>query len=371
MLNFINTQFGQTGEHLPLFEFYRSLHKMSKQDISKLNMGNSAWPTDGLESLKGCPVCGGVGRKLLHDSLTDRVFSCAPGIWSLHSCQNCGSGYLNPRPTPETIGLAYQNYYTHCDTPLYASVGLVEKIKRRLANGYRNYRYGTKDVPASYLGVFATYLMPTVRCILDAGMRHLPNKVKDGRILDFGCGNGAFLSRAQSAGWFVVGTDFDVKAVAAAKARGLDVRLGGTETLDSSKEQFDIVFLSHVIEHVHNPVELMESCFALLKPGGYLWIETPNISAQGHKLFGENWRGLEPPRHLVIFNFESLQNALKEVGFSKIETQPYRPMCRGLFSTSAEINNDTVSAEIVSNAEKIAKSDVSQREFITLKAWKI
>ena len=105
----------------------------------------SDWPRDGLERVGHCPVCGAGESHVLHEGLTDRVFFCAPGTWTLHACESCTSAYLDPRPTPQTIGLAYQAYFTHADAPGYASLGPVSRFRRRLANGYRNRKFGTNE----------------------------------------------------------------------------------------------------------------------------------------------------------------------------------------------------------------------------------
>jgi hypothetical protein len=55
-----------------------------------------------------------------------------------------------------------------------------------------------------------------------------------------------------------------------------------------------------------------------MRPRGLLFIDTPNIYALGHHIYGRYWRGLEAPRHLVIFNARALRNALKTVGFTDI-----------------------------------------------------
>jgi len=347
--------------------------KMNVQDL------HPEWPFDGLEPVPNCPVCGADIRELLHENLTDRVFFCAPGEWNMYRCKSCSSAYLDPRPTSEAIGLAYQRYFTHDEAPSFSSLSFLEKLRRRFANGYRNYRYGTRDYPASILGILAAILMPNGKAIIDAGMRHLPKGNANKRLLDLGCGNGAFLLRARSAGWVVVGVDFDSKAVEAARSQGLDVRLGGVESLDPSVEQFDVITLAHVIEHVYHPVEVLQACYDLLKPGGFLWIETPNIASEGRQLFGANWRGLEPPRHLVLFNLESMCSALSAAGFSEVKIQSYRPLCDAIFSASKAISEgiDPYSASrrkesscMVKKAERIARRDPARREFITVKAWK-
>lgn len=341
---------------------------------------NSNWPDSHIERVEKCPVCGSESRELLHKGLTDRIFFCAPGKWTMYSCGTCKSAYLDPRPTLDSIGLAYRSYYTHQASSDYSSLSLVGKLRRSLANGYRNWRYGCAEVPANILGVAAMMLMPDSRAILDAGMRHLPRPKPGQRLLDVGCGNGAFLVQARSAGWDVLGLDFDAKAVQAALRLNLDVRVGGIECLNQDQYKFDIITLSHVIEHFYNPIETLESCYNLLSSNGFLWIETPNINSEGHRNYGDNWRGLEPPRHLVLFTLDSLKLALERSGFSRIEIQPYRPLCSKIFTASmaiasgidpycSEANLLTDTAKI-KESEKLEKRLPESREFITLKAWK-
>lgn len=338
------------------------------------------WPADGLEAVPECPVCGSPDRDVLYEGLRDRVFFCASGEWTLHRCRSCGSAYLDPRPTPETIGLAYRSYFTHEANPEYGSLSLGAKLRRTLANGYRNWRYGTHEQPASRLGIPAAFLIPNARAIADATMRHLPKPKPGQRLLDLGCGSGAFLLRAQSAGWEVVGVDFDPKAVDVGRRQGLDVRLGGVEILDSENEQFDVITMSHVIEHVHHPVGVLRACYRLLKPAGAVWIETPNFESEGHRLFGKDWLDLDPPRHLVLFSLGSMRDALGRSGFSNVEILPYRPLCTERFRASTAIAHgiDPYSkhARLVQpsaapkSAEHIAKREASRREFVMLIARK-
>ena len=144
------------------------------------------WPADGLEAVHNCPLCGADKRELMHEGLTDRVFFCAPGKWNLYRCESCDSAYLDPRPTSQTIALAYQHYFTHDQVTNSSPVSFVGRLRRRLANGYRNHRYGTRDYPASILGIPAVSLMPNARAIVDASMRHLPRAHPGNRLLDLG-----------------------------------------------------------------------------------------------------------------------------------------------------------------------------------------
>lgn len=342
------------------------------------------WPIDGLDYLGCCPVCGCTDRSVLHEELVDNVFFCAPGKWTQWKCAKCSSAYLDPRPTQATIHHAYANYYTHQEAARkgdYASLSPFRKLRRRLVNGYTNWRYSTHNRPSSAFGVIAAFLMPNLKRVLDLQYRHLPKLPKgSGVLLDVGCGDGSFLSRARTCGWDVVGLDPDPKAAANAAQQGLTVYEGGIEYFDGKTELFDVITLNHVIEHVHDPVKVLKTCHALLKPGGQLWLETPNIDSFGHARFQKNWRGLETPRHLVLFNRHSLKQAFTNAGFPAPQDWARPSPCAGMFQASFAMvhghsPNEAVAvpkalqlqAAIAAFAEMLLPS---RREFMTVSARK-
>lgn len=280
-----------------------------------------AWPEEGLEKVGKCPVCFNQKREVLHQDLVDNVFYAAPGKWSLYKCAGCGVAYLDPRPDQQSIHLAYSNYYTHSPThkkKSYESLSSIRKLRRRMTNGYTNWRYSTRETPASVLGIFLLLLLWPLRHRLASEYRDIPRCPKSGgSLLDVGCGGGAFLRIAKSAGWNATGVDPDPKAVMNCNEQGFDVLQGGVEQFGELENHFDVITLSHVIEHVHDPASMLRTCYRLLKPGGNLWIATPNIDSLGHQQYGRDWRGLEPPRHLIIFNPKSLKATLESIGFKE------------------------------------------------------
>ncbi len=253
-------------------------------------------------------------------------------------------------------------------------------MRRCLANGYRNWRYGTLDSPESSFGVVAAALWPSGRAIIDNGMRHLPRVSAGQRLLDVGCGDGAFLRKAKSAGWDVMGLDFDEVSVKLAQSYGLNVLQGNVATLQNMAGCFNTITMGHVIEHVPDPVDVLRRCFDLLEPGGTIWLDTPNINALGHKRYGRAWRGLEPPRHLVLFSVESLLHALSNSGFECPIFPPYRPVAHSTYPASEAIllgvdpyDHHKVTAELqkeIREAVRHQMKNVNVREFITVKATK-
>lgn len=201
-----------------------------------------------------------------------------------------------------------------------------------------------------------------------------------GKLLDVGCGAGSFLMLAQSVGWDVVGLDPDPKAAANAADQGLTVHNGGVEYFNGETELFDVITMNHVIEHLHEPVKVLKACYALLKPEGELWLETPNIDSFGHARFGKNWRGLETPRHLVLFSRHSLSLCFIRAGFPVPHDLSRPSPCSSMFRASALMEDGRspyeglaaprgirVWAAIAAFAEMLLPS---RREFLIVRARK-
>lgn len=297
------------------------------------------WPVDGLETVPACPLCGSSAKSMLHSGLRDYAFKTAPGAWTLQQCGGCGCAFLDPRPNVASIGLAYESYYTHASGP---AGSWFERLRRRIAHAYLNHRYGTSYSDALPGGQYLVALIPAARGYLDATeARHLGRPEGDAHLLDVGCGNGAFLRFASQQGWKAEGIDSDPAAVAAARATGCEVVLGELESLPPRGYQYQQITLSHVIEHVHDPLKLLRQCFDLLAPGGRLWLETPNLQSLGHTVFGSAWRGLEPPRHLVLFNRSVLTSALAATGFEGVAFRSHPGVSVYMWLTSRKIARES------------------------------
>jgi len=286
-------------------------------------MKNKTWPGDGLERAPNCPLCGSSSRNLLYEGLSDRFFFVAPGEWSLWQCTRCRTAWLDPRPTEAAIGIAYGRYYTHEEVELPQPRDAFERFRAALGNGFRNHRYGTRLSPASPLGAPLAALLPPLRWPVDVAYRYLPRRLpgKIMRVLDIGCANGVWLELARGAGWQVAGVEPDPVSRSRARDRGIEVRESVADWL-SKGESFDYVTISHVIEHVHDPLMLLRDSLALLRPGRGLFIDTPNIDALGHSIYGRDWLALDPPRHLILFNRDSLATAVSQAGFQHIRYRP-------------------------------------------------
>jgi 2-polyprenyl-3-methyl-5-hydroxy-6-metoxy-1,4-benzoquinol methylase len=275
---------------------------------------------------------------MAYGELTDLVFRCAPGRWNLYHCDDCGSAYLDPRATPSTISLAYSNYYTHAKTDEPNARPTSWLLRRRIAqrNHFLNEHYNYKLKPS----LPALFLSGRRQRRFDRYAGHLRYPGPGARLLDIGCGNGSFLLQMRSLGWKVFGVEPDPESAKQARAAGLNVQVGLLPQTSLPEGHFDAAILSHVIEHLHDPVQTLQRCCKLLKPGGTLVIYTPNYEARGRALFGSCWRGLETPRHLVLFTEQSLWQMMEKCGFAVSRTLRPTLIARPMFRMSCLLRDE-------------------------------
>ena len=137
------------------------------------------------------------------------------------------------------------------------------------------------------------------------------------RILDVGGGTGeisAGLLNAAPAGSRATVVDFDPASIEAARARGLDAFRGRFEDFEA-ETRFDIVLMLNLLEHVADPLDILERARAPLSPDGVLWLQTPNFRALDAAVFRHrNWAGYHCPRHWAIFSEAGLARALERCG---------------------------------------------------------
>jgi len=285
-----------------------------------------------------CNVCGTKG-KTLYSGLRDRLFN-APGEWNFKKCPNtnCGLVWLDPMPAEEAITLAYRDYYTHQDPePLHTT--RTRRAYAFIQEGYLAQRYGyysSSAAPWKRLLGMLMYLHPGRREDVEFNVMYLP-ALPQGHLLEIGCGSGKILKRMEHMGWRSEGVDFDDAAVEIARKKGLQVHAGMVEDQAYPNDHFDVILMSQVIEHVHDPFALLREARRILKPGGRLILITPNNESLGHRMFQEAWRGLEVPRHLHLFTLRSLRNLAEKAGFKVNNARITVRNARGIYLASRAI----------------------------------
>lgn len=224
-----------------------------------------------------CNLCGSHNVRSFCDGI-DRLHGFE-GTFQYVRCQRCGMIFMNPQILFEELA----HYYPQDYAPHKAA----EKSKEPKAI--------TLPIRKKYLNTISA----------------------QSRILDVGCGNGAFLARVRAlTGCEAFGLDISPNAVNTAGEQ-YDVQVFQGTVFDAPYplSSFDVITAWSYIEHVNDPFGAIEKMFTLLKPGGCLILKTPNAASFNARLFKEKWYHLDCPRHLFLFSPHTLAAMLEKAGF--------------------------------------------------------
>ncbi|QJW92059.1 class I SAM-dependent methyltransferase [Spirosoma taeanense] len=241
-----------------------------------------------MEAITHCPVC---NHTQFSPYLVCKDYLVSNQEFSIQQCLNCSFRFTNPRPNADEIGSYYKSdqYVSHNDS----SSGPVNTVYRLV----RNYTLRTK------LKLINTLHTGT------------------GRLLDVGCGTGAFLEICQKGGWQVAGMepDPDARTIAATK---LNVDIKPTLKSIGLEKPFDIITLWHVLEHIADIDLALQTLHALLSEKGSLLIAVPNSDSYDAQYFKQYWAAYDVPRHLHHFTPKTIEPLFKKYGFSLVGQRP-------------------------------------------------
>ncbi len=251
-----------------------------------------------------CLLCGGrsthfmTARGTLSGSCEHRVYRCA----------TCDFGFLYPRPLEEELVRNYNAYHTGTAFSMGSLArGAISKFEAKLRDkvAWLNDR--------------------SVEMLQQLSVVPLPDEPS---VCDVGCGDGRLLKQLLDRGIRGVGVEPSDEARRQAKNLGVSVVAGTAESIpDEVGGPFDLVVMSHVMEHTLDPVKAIEQCRARLRPGGSLVIEVPNNACHSARTAKVAWRWLDVPRHVNFFTPRSLCKLLEGSGF-RIEQVCYRGFAR-------------------------------------------
>lgn len=227
-----------------------------------------------------CDLCG-ADRPQPYLAVKDRFTGQS---YNLVSCSKCGLIYLDPRPTEPELADNYPDDYEAYQQP-------VEALSQSDAWHKRRMRMMQLALVEQYTS-------------------------QPGRLLDVGCATGEFLAVARDHGWEVTGVELVEKAASLARERyGLHVLTGDLESAPLPAGYFTVVTFWDVLEHVQSPMKALQRCSALLVDGGVVVISIPNLACWERFLFGREWIGWDPPRHLTLFEPGTIHRLFMESGF--------------------------------------------------------
>ena len=147
--------------------------------------------------------------------------------------------------------------------------------------------------------------------------------VKPGRMLDIGTAGGSCLKVARDAGWEVHGIEPNKWLCKWGKKNyGIDIKPGILEDYKFPNNHFDLVTLFDVLEHTGDPKKVLKECSRILKPGGVIAVNVPDLDAWLHKVMGRNWF-FYLSVHLYYFNNKTLGKMLRHTGFKPLQRTPH------------------------------------------------
>lgn len=232
---------------------------------------------------------------------------CAAAVQSFPGfvrCTSCGLEALDPAPTDEELDRSYATAYGEGGIKFRGSAELV------------------------------------LRVAADRMARHIHSSLpKRARIVDVGCGRGVVAGALAHRGCTVVGVERSLDAV-----RGLDPRVQvciapNLADADLKPASFDAVVCRHVLEHLRDPVSSAEAMWRLLKPGGALFVEVPNVASVQSRVFRADWLHRDPPRHLTHFTPQALRALLLRTGFAIDELRSRFSVVQGPFGWTQSLLN--------------------------------
>jgi len=145
---------------------------------------------------------------------------------------------------------------------------------------------------------------------------------KKNRMLDVGSALGDSLIEAGKLGWKELhGVELSKYAADQARKRGLKIKDGTLCTAKYPSNYFDTITFQDVIEHVKDPVDEIGEIFRILKPGGFVFVVTPDVDGIWAKFLGQLWYHYKPGEHIMYFSQKSLAKILDDNYFRNIETR--------------------------------------------------
>ncbi|MFM1962808.1 MAG: hypothetical protein RLZZ172_1653 [Bacteroidota bacterium] len=244
-----------------------------------------------MENISNCPICNSpeteVKLEVIDHSVTGELFS-------LSFCKSCNFLFTTQPPSKENIGRYYksENYISHTDS----SKGLFNRVYQ----------------------IIRKYTLSSKRSIIT---RFLEER-QSSKLLDYGCGTGAFLKEMQSDGWKVSGIEPDDHAREKASSLINQEVYCPVKIHDFEKNSFEVITLWHVLEHVHDLHETLAQLHNILTQSGLIIIAVPNHLSGDASHYNSSWAAYDVPRHLYHFNPTSLQKLLGLHGLKIVKVLP-------------------------------------------------
>lgn len=241
-----------------------------------------------LETLENCPVC---ASHNFEEEVVAKDHTVSQEKFRIVKCQNCGFLFTNPRPSEKAIAKYYDSdaYISHSNT----KKGVINKI----------------------------YHIVRKRA-LKSKLKLINSLSERGKILDAGCAIGAFLEVCQKDTWQVAGIEPDTSARKIAQ-NTLNINIyESILEADFADNEFQMITLWHVLEHIHQLDASIEKLKKWLAPKASLLIAVPNANAHEKNKFGAFWAAYDVPRHLYHFTPETFEKLMQKHNLKVVKHFP-------------------------------------------------
>lgn len=220
-----------------------------------------------------CPVCGSKNSFIVYRVESHHRRDIRPAV-SIARCRKCGVTFL-----AETDHSFQEDLYSY-----YASF------------------YGKSIENLTSPLTLASY---------DRVLKKLSALTNIKSILDVGCGKGEFVWAALNYGYSIQGIELSQEAVSLACSFDLPVQHQSLFSPELDSSSCNVITMFEVIEHVENPVAMIQRATDLLAPGGILYLTTPNYFSFDRLLLGSKWNVFHP-EHIIYFSTKSFVNLVRQ-----------------------------------------------------------
>ncbi len=239
---------------------------------------------------KNCPVC---NSEKVTDLFAAEDYTVSHEKFSVCECSNCTLLFTQNIPSQNEIGKYYasENYISHSDTQSGIVNRLYHLVRKKTLNG-------------------------KLQLIQKETSKHT------GKILDIGCGTGAFLHTMKTAGWESTGLEPDETARKKAHELYHLTPLPSPELFNLAHNTYDAITMWHVLEHVHQLHKYVEQLKNLITANGRIFIAVPNYTSHDAQHYSNAWAAYDVPRHLYHFSPASMKNLLEQHGLTIKKIRP-------------------------------------------------
>ena len=278
-------------------------------------------PSEELESI--ICLCGNSTDK----TIIEAVDPVERRVWVYRCCPECGLERLSPRPKITEMGRYYPDEYTPYNDPAPQQESRADQIKKLVYETY----FASSEERSLFVRRYRILLMVILlpfrqHSVLSFKPPDLPR-----RVFEFGASSGADLLEFRSAGWHVSGCEPSSFVAATAAARGVELQVCAAEDA-ILPDNLSCAYMNNVFEHLHDPIAVLAKIHTALLPGGLVVIVVPNHASWAARMFGSQWPGYDPPRHIWGFTPHSVQGVFARAGFetvSVVQKYPLSTFCWG------------------------------------------